>query len=80
MAPESDRSGHAEGDVSMLLGAALLGALVLGAIFGVETQSDLLLLLAVVAAVGFVFERIALPAVRRRMPRRGHSNGEDGLP
>ena len=38
----------------MALGAALLGSLVLGALFGVETQSDLLLLLGVVAAIAFV--------------------------
>ena len=69
MASEGDHTGRAEGDVSMALGAALLGSLVLGALFGVETQSDLLLLLGVVAAIAFVFERIALPAVRRRMPR-----------
>ena len=68
MASEADPTGRAEGDMSMALGAALLGSLVLGALFGVETQSDLLLLLGV-AAIAFVFERIALPAVRRRMQR-----------
>ena len=75
MTPERDHPGPADGDPLLVLGAALLGALVLGAVFGVETHSDLLLLLAIVAAVGFLFERIALPAVRRRMPR-----GRDGPP
>ena len=45
MASEADPTGRAAGDMSMALGAALLGSLVLGALFGVETQSDLLLLL-----------------------------------
>ena len=70
MASGADHTGRAAGDMSMALGAALLGSLVLGALFGVETQSDLLLLLGV-AAIAFVFERIALPAVRRRMQRPG---------
>jgi hypothetical protein len=47
MASEADHTGRAAGDMSMSLGAALLGSLVLGALFGVETQSDLLLLLGV---------------------------------
>ena len=80
MLSEGDRADRAEGDMSMALGAALLGALVLGAFLGVETQSDILLLLGLVAAIAFVFERIALPAARQRMPRRGHSTRADGPP
>jgi hypothetical protein len=69
MPSEGDRTDRAGGDVSMALGAALLGAVVLGALVGAETQSDLLLLLGVVAAIAFVFERIALPAARQRRSR-----------
>jgi hypothetical protein len=56
----------AESDVSMALGAAFLGTLLLGAVVGVESHWELLVLLAIVAAVAFVFEVVTL----QRIPER----------
>lgn len=50
----------------MALGAAFGGTLALGQVLGVESHAELLLLLATVAGIAFVFERVALPAVRNR--------------
>jgi hypothetical protein len=57
---QEDGPGAAESDVSMALGAAFGGALVLSQIFGVQTHADLLLLLAIVAGIAFVFEKVVL--------------------
>jgi hypothetical protein len=70
MPPDGDRPGRPESDVSMALAAAVAGTVVLGQIVGAETHSELLLLLAVVAAIGLAFEKLALQAVRKRAPGR----------
>jgi hypothetical protein len=74
MTPDRDRPGPAESDVSMALGTTFVGTLVLGQLVGAETPAELLLLLAVVAATALVFEKLALPAVRKRSSRRDGSS------
>jgi hypothetical protein len=75
MTPDRDRPGPAaESDVSMALGTAFVGTLMLGQLVGAETPAELPLLLAVVAATALVFEKLALPAVRKRTSRRDGSS------
>lgn len=64
---DPDAAERGDVDLPMALAAALLGTLTLGGIVGVESRWELLLLLALVAAVGLVFERVALQP--RRRPR-----------
>jgi hypothetical protein len=66
----------AESDVSMALGAAFLGTLLLGGVVGVESHWELLVLLAIVAAVAFVFEAVALPRDPVRPPLPGSKPSE----
>ena len=57
-----------ESEISMALGAAFLGTLALGQVVGARSHWEVLLLLALVAALAFVFENLVL---RRRSRRRG---------
>jgi hypothetical protein len=67
-APRSLPESIAESDVSMALGAAFLGTLLLGGVVGVESHWELLALLAIVAAVAFVFEAVTLQWSPERAP------------
>jgi hypothetical protein len=66
--PRSLPESIAESDVSMALGAAFLGTLLLGGVVGVESHWELLVLLAIVAAVAFVFEAVSLQGAPERAP------------
>lgn len=68
-APTEGERRSAESDVSMALGAAFIGTLVLGELVGADTHSELLALLAVVAGIALVFETVTL----RGRSRREHS-------
>jgi hypothetical protein len=57
---EGNRTERAESDVSIVLGTAFVGTLVLAQIVGAETHLELLLLLAVVAVIALAFEKVAL--------------------
>jgi hypothetical protein len=50
----------------MALGAAFLGTLVLGQLVGARSHWEVLLLLALVAALAFLFENLAPRWMRRR--------------
>ena len=52
----------------MALWAALLGTLTLGSIVGVESHWELLILLALVAGLAFVFDAITLHGMGQRAP------------
>jgi hypothetical protein len=67
-APRSLPESIAESDVSMALGAAFLGTLLLGGVVGVESHWELLALLAIVAAVALVFEAVTLQRSPERPP------------
>jgi len=66
--PRSLPESIAESDVSMALGAAFLGTLLLGGVVGVESHWELLALLAIVAAVAFAFEAVTLQWPPERAP------------
>lgn len=59
---------ESKSDVSMALGAAFLGTLLLGGVVGAESHWELLVLLAIVAAVAFVFEAVSLQGAPERAP------------
>ena len=61
----------------MALGTAFGGALVLSQIFGVQTHADLLLLLAIVAGIAFVFEKVALAGVFKGLTPRLEDDASD---
>jgi len=67
--PENSLESIAQSDVAMALGAAFLGTLLLGGVVGVESHWELLLLLAIVAAVALVFEGVTLQGRPERPPR-----------
>lgn len=67
--PETSTESIAESDVSMALGAAFLGTLLLGGVVGVESHWELLVLLAIVAAAALVFEVVTLQGRPKRPPR-----------
>ena len=52
----------------MALWAALLGTLMLGSVVGVESHWELLILLALVAGLGLVFDAATLHGLRQRAP------------
>lgn len=64
MIPDAERPSQAA-DVAPYLAAAFAGAALLGYVTEVESESELLLLLAASGAVAVVLERWALPALRR---------------
>lgn len=70
MTPDRDPPEPPENDSLLPLGAAFAGTLVLGQVVGAESPSELLLLLAVVAATALGFERLAFNA---RVRSRRHS-------
>lgn len=65
-APHSD----AESEISIALGAALLATLILGSVVGVESDWELLILLALVAGLALVFDTATLPRVRLHIAER----------
>lgn len=62
--------GAGPGEGALALGVAFGGTLVLGHLVGAESEWELLLLLAAVAGVGFVFETVRLQEAVKRPPER----------